>query len=180
MALPSTIYRATLQLSDIDKGVYETISLTVAQHPSETAERMVARILAFALWYEPELVFTKGLCAPEEPDLWVKSPDDRTKLWIEVGLPESDRINKAARHAEQVKLLASGKALNMWEQNHLPLLGKHKNLTVVTIDHGYLVSLANTLKRVINWEITITEGMLYLNCGGTAYETTLAVKMGTV
>ena len=92
MALPSAIHKVNIQLADIDRGVYETLQSTVARHPSETEERLVARLLAYALFFEPELVFTKGISAVDEPDLWSKGPDGRVLLWVEVGLPEADRI----------------------------------------------------------------------------------------
>ncbi len=110
MALPSTIYKTTIQLADIDRGRYETLQATVAQDPSETEERLVARLLASAVFNEDDLTFTKGLCATDEPDLWVKGGDGRVRLWVEVGLPDAERIVKASRHAERVALLACGRA----------------------------------------------------------------------
>jgi uncharacterized protein YaeQ len=180
MALPSTIYRTNIQLSDIDRGVYETIQTTVAQHPSETEERLVARLLALAIFYEPELAFTKGLSASEEPDLWVIGPDGRTRLWVEVGLPEADRIIKASRHAERVVLLACGRALPNWEQQHLPRLEKAANLIVVNLDQGFITTLASRLERSIVWSITITEGTLYLAIGDSTIETAIQIKIGSM
>jgi uncharacterized protein YaeQ len=180
MALPSTIYRANIQLSDIDRGVYETIQATAAQHPSETEERLVARLLALAIFYEPELAFTKGLCASDEPDLWVVGPDGRTRLWVEVGLPESDRIVKASRHAERVILLACGRALPNWEQQHLPRLEKLANLIVISLDQGFIMALVSRLERSIAWSITITEGTLYLTIGDFTIETAIQIKVGSM
>ena len=82
MALPSTIFRVSLQLADLDRNLYESLQTTVAQHPSETEERLVARLLAYALSYEPGLAFTRGVGAADEPDLWTKGPDGRVLLWI--------------------------------------------------------------------------------------------------
>ena len=180
MALPSTIYRANIQLSDIDHGVYETIQTTVAQHPSETEERLVARLLALAIFYETELTFTKGISATDEPDLWIIGPDGRTKFWVEVGLPESDRISKACRHAEKVALLACGKALSNWDQQHLPKLQKLNNLTTVSVDQAFISTLASWLERTVNWSITITEGTLYLMTNDVTYETAIQIKTGTL
>jgi uncharacterized protein YaeQ len=180
MALPSTIYRANLQLSDIDRGVYETIQTTVAQHPSETEGRLVARLLALAIFYEPGLTFTKGLCATDEPDIWVVGPDGRTQLWVEVGLPEADRIVKASRHAERVALLACGRALTTWNQQHLPKLEKITNLTVLNVEQSFVTTLASRLERSINWSITITEGALYLTVGEETYETVIQIKKGAI
>ncbi len=180
MALPSTVYKATLQLSDIDHGVYETIQTTVAQHPSETEERLVARLLALAIFFETDLTFTKGLSATDEPDIWAKGADDRVKLWVEVGLPDADRIIKASRHSGRVALLACGRALTSWDQQHLPKLTMIDNLTVASIDASFINTLVTHLERVINWSITITEGNLYLAVGAGSYETTIQVKAGTL
>ncbi|HEY5514244.1 MAG TPA: YaeQ family protein, partial [Geomonas sp.] len=110
MALPSTVYRASVQLSDLDRQVYEQLQTTIVRHPSETAERLVARLLAYALCFEEGLSFTKGVGSGDEPDLWSKGPDGRVKLWIEVGLPDPDRLAKSCRHVERAVLFACGPA----------------------------------------------------------------------
>lgn len=178
MALPSTVYRATIELSDVDRGIYESLQATVARHPSEIEERLVVRLLAYALFFEPGLVFTKGICAADEPDLWLKGADGRVLLWVEVGLPESDRIVKAARHAEHVVLVACGKGLPVWEQQHLPKLLAIPNLTLMTFDQTVIRSLVERLERTINWEITINDGNFYINSGGETFEAALQIKTG--
>jgi len=180
MALPSTIFRLQLQLSDIDRGVYETVQTTVAQHPSETGERLVARLLALAIFFEPDLTFTKGLSATDEPDLWVIGPDGRTRLWVEVGLPDAERIIKAARHAERVALLACGRGVVTWDLQHLPRLEKIANLTVASVDQEFIAALAAGLERSIAWSITITDGTLYLSAGDENSETAIRMKKGVV
>jgi uncharacterized protein YaeQ len=178
MALPSTIYRTSIQLSDIDRGIYESLQATVARHPSETEERLVARLLAYALFFEPELAFTKGISAVDEPDLWLKGPDGRILLWVEVGIPESDRIIKAGRHTERVALVACGKAFLNWEQQHLPKLEVVPNLTVISFDQTFINNLASRLDRCINWEVTINDGNLYINIGTETFETAFKVLVG--
>lgn len=173
MALPSTIYKATIQLSDIDRGRYETLAATVAQHPSETEERLVARLLAYAIFSEDDLTFTKGLCASDEPDIWVKGGDGRVRLWVEVGLPDAERIVKASRHAERVALLACGRALATWQQQHLPKLANIANLTVIAIDQSFIAGLVERLERSVSWSITITEGVCYLTIGDQTLETAI-------
>jgi len=173
MALPSTMYRTTIHLSDIDRGVYETLRATVARHPSETEERLVARLLASALFHEEDLEFTKGISAGDEPDLWSKGGDGRVLLWVEVGLTEPERLIKAARHAERVALLACGNALPNWERQQLPKLVGVTNLTIRRVDQGFIQQLVALLERSINWEITVTEGSLYLQTEGKSLETTL-------
>lgn len=180
MVLPSTIYKASIQLADIDRGVYESLQATVAKHPSETDERLVARLLAWAIFHEPGLVFTKGLCVADEPDIWEKGPDGRVRFWVEVGLPESDRIVKASRHAERVALLACGRALVNWNQQHLPRVADLSNLTVITLDQSFIATLAARLERSITWAVTITEGMVYLEADGVTCETAIQIKAGAL
>jgi len=180
MARPATIYKASLQLADLDRSVYETLQVTAAQHPSETAERLVARLLAMALFFEPELTFTKGLSATDEPDIWVKGPDGRVRLWVEVGLPDADRIIKACRHAERVALLACGRLYAGWSQQQLPKLTKVANLTVVTIDQELIGTLAAQLERSINWSITVTEGSMYLESGAVTHEAAVQLLAGSL
>ncbi|MEI7817121.1 MAG: YaeQ family protein [Desulfuromonadales bacterium] len=178
MAQPSSIYRANIQLADVDRGIYETLQATVARHPSETEERLVARLLAYSLFFEPGIAFTKGISAVDEPDLWVKGPDGRVLLWMEVGIPESDRIVKACRHTERAALVACGKAFLSWEQQHLPKLVNIPNLTVISFDQTFINCLTSKLDRTINWDVTITDGNLYINVGVETYDTVLKVRTG--
>ncbi|HZV81815.1 MAG TPA: YaeQ family protein [Geobacteraceae bacterium] len=178
MALPSSIHRASIELADVDRGVYETLKTTLARHPSETEERLVARLLAYALFYEPELAFTKGICEGDEPDLWLKGADDRVLLWVEVGLPEPERLLKAGRHAGRIALVACGRSLPHWEQQQLPKLERAANLTVVMFAPGFISRLAASLDRAITWSITITDGTLYLTTGGETLESPLLLRVG--
>ncbi len=179
MALPSTIYRVSIELSNVDRAVYEALTTTVARHPSETAERLVTRLLAYALFQEPDLLFTKGVSAGDEPDLWVKGADGRVLLWIEVGLPEPERLLKACRHAEQVVLMACGNGLPQWESRQLPKLTAAANLTVVCFEKTFISRLASLAERVISWQITLSDGVIYLAVAGETLETPLTVRIGT-
>ena len=176
MAQPSTIYRANIQIADIDRSVYETLQTSIARHPSETEERLVARLLAYALFYEEDLLFTKGISVGDDPDLWSKGPDGRVLLWVEVGLPDPDRLIKAARHAERVALLACGNSLFTWERQQLPKLARVTNLVIATLDQGFINRLVSLLDRSITWEITITEGTLYLQVAGESVETLVQIR----
>jgi uncharacterized protein YaeQ len=97
MALPSTVRRLKLQLSDTERGVYESLDLRLAQHPSETDAYLVTRVLAYALAYEEGIAFSHGLQNSEEPAVWLKSADDRPTLWIEVGTPSAERLHRASK-----------------------------------------------------------------------------------
>lgn len=173
MALPATVYKAAIQLADLDRGIYEQLQTTVARHPSETEERLVARLLALAIFAEADLAFTKGLCAADEPDIWVKGPDGRVRLWVEVGLPDADRIVKAGRHAERVALLACGRGLAHWQQQSRTKLEKVSNLTIVAVDQEFIAALTAQLERSITWTVTITEGTLYLTVGAESCQTVI-------
>ncbi|BCG47430.1 YaeQ protein [Citrifermentans bremense] len=178
MALPSTIYRASVQLSDLDRQIYEQLQTTVAQHPSETAERLLARLLAYALCFREELVFTKGVGSGDEPDLWSKGPDGRVQLWIEVGLPDPEKLAKSCRHVERAILFAFGSGLNRWLPQHQAKLASIPNLTVIGLDFGFLSQLAENLQRVISWSLTVTEGNLYLTAGNQTMESALQQVSG--
>lgn len=178
MALPSTIYRASIDLSDIDHDRYGELQATVARHPSETAERLVARLLAYALCHEEDLVFTRGVGAGEEPDLWARGADGRVRLWVEVGLPEADRLVKAARHAERVILLAFGSSRRHWENTHLPRLAPVSNLTVLALHQPLVDRLVQRLQRSVRWGLTVSGGTLYMAVDGETVEGPLALLHG--
>lgn len=179
MALPATIHRIAVDLADLDCGRYARLEATVARHPSETAERLVLRVLAFALCYEEELTFTKGIAAGDEPDLWAKEPDGRVREWVEVGLPDPERLRKASRHAGRLTLLAGGSRLGRWLEQHQPKLAALANLTILTLDPTLIDRLAKNLERVVDWSITVTEGSLYLTTGGETLESPITILQGT-
>jgi uncharacterized protein YaeQ len=134
MALKSTIYKIDLNISDMDRQYYAQHSLTLAKHPSETDERLMVRVIAFALYANEMLIFGKGLSDEEEPDLWQKDLTGAIELWIDVGLPTEKEIRKAAGRAKQVAVvLYGGRVADMWwEQNSKGLL-KLNNLTVINL-----------------------------------------------
>ena len=180
MALPPIIYRAAIQLSDVDLDCYETLQFTVARHPSETTERLVARLLAYTLFFEPGLEFTKGISAGDEPDLWTRGADGRVQLWIEVGLPDPDRLLKVCRHAGRVVLLSCGSSRQRWEEQHLAKLACVSNLTILGIEQGFLNDVVARLERSISWSVTVTENTLYLGIAGETFETQLSGRAGWV
>ena len=102
MALKATIFKADLQIADMDRGYYQTHALTIARHPSETDQRMMVRILAFALFADERLHFTRGISTDDEPDLWLKGLDEEIELWVDLGQPDLKRIRKACGRARQV------------------------------------------------------------------------------
>jgi uncharacterized protein YaeQ len=116
MALKPKIYKSRIALSDTDRNYYDTLKLTIARHPSETLERMMVRVLAYCINAQEYLTFTKGLCAVDEPDLWVRMPDDRIALWIDIGEPSLDRIKKATRLSPAVRVYSFNSKTDVWWQ----------------------------------------------------------------
>lgn len=166
MALSATIFKADLSISDMDRNYYVDHQLTLARHPSETDERMMIRLLAFALHADEQLRFTKGLCVDEEPDLWLKSLTDEIDLWIDVGLPDERRVRKACNRSSQVFLyLYGGRAADIWWERHNNKLQRFANLNVLEIPETTTKALTTMVQRSMRLHCTIQEGELYLSSG---------------
>jgi len=166
MALSSTIFKANLQISDMDRNYYEEHHLTLARHPSETDERMMVRLLAFALHAHEHLGFTKGLCDDEEPALWQKSLTDEIELWIDVGLPDERRVRKACSRAAQVCLyIYGGRNADLWWQRNGDKFRRFSNLRVIEIPELVSNELAGLVQRSMQLQCTMQDGEFWLNCG---------------
>ncbi|QEL57087.1 YaeQ family protein [Chromobacterium paludis] len=164
MALNATIYKATLTLSDLDRGYYATHPLTLAQHPSETLERMMLRIVAFALHASETLAFTRGLCADDEPELWQKNYSDEIELWVDLGEPDEKRLKKACSRADRVVLYSyGGRASEVWWGQNESKLSRLDKLEVYRVDFESLQALAALAERGMQLTATIQDGQLWLS-----------------
>ncbi|MBD7976474.1 YaeQ family protein [Serpens gallinarum] len=161
MALQATPYKIEMNLTDMDRNVYENLRFTVARHPSETEVRMSARLIAYALWYSEQLAFGRGLSDVDEPALWEKSLDDRVLHWIEVGQPDAERMTWCSRRTERVSLVAYGN-LRVWQGKELDAVSNLKNLSVVAVQPESLENLARDLPRSLNWSVMISDGELFI------------------
>ncbi|RMN01723.1 YaeQ protein family [Pseudomonas savastanoi pv. glycinea] len=161
MAQPSTTYKFELNLTDLDRGVYESVKQTIARHSSETEERMTVRLLAYAFWYNEQLSFGRGLSDVDEPALWEKSLDDRVLHWIEVGQPDADRLTWCSRRTERTSLLAYG-SLRVWEGKVIPAIKNLKNVNIAAVPQDVLEVLAKDMPRVIKWDVMISEGTVFV------------------
>ncbi len=178
MARGATIYRTRLDLSLVDRDVYAEATPTVARHPSETHERTLARILAYALCYEDDLEFGRGVSATDEPDLWSREGDGRPRHWIEVGQPEGKRLMKAARQSRRATLFAFGEGLERWRRAQLEGLDSPTNLSVLHLDDAFLAALARSCDRQIRWSVTLSDGVVYVTTGDESFETRLESWLG--
>ena len=174
MALNATIHRCELQVSDLDRSYYNTHSLTIARHPSETDQRMMVRILAFAMHAHEALCFSKGLSQVDEPDLWQKSLDDRLIEWIEVGQPDPKRIRKACARAERVTIYAyQPRAARIWWSQVAADLERFENLHVTLLPGPGNDRLTDLARRNMELQCTIQDGQIWLSDRDTTLELTL-------
>jgi uncharacterized protein YaeQ len=163
VALKSTIYKADCQISDIDRGYYQSHNLTIALHPSETEERMMARLLAFVMNANEQLQFTKGLCADDEPDLWQKNLTGDIKLWIDMGMPDEKRIRKACNRADKVVIYSYGGRNTVWWNQIQDKLGRFGNLSVINLPKEAADQLAPMVKRTMQLNVSIQDGQLWIS-----------------
>ncbi len=171
MALNATIFKIQLNVADMERNVFGDYSLTLARHPSETDERMMVRVLAFALHAHEHMQFSKGLCADDEPDLWQKSLSGEIDVWITVGLPDEKRVRKACGRARQVFVYCyGGRTADIWWQQNADKLSRLDNLTVVDLPKPATDALAALVQRTMQLQCTIQEGQLWISDGTATLE----------
>lgn len=158
MAIKPTIYKATLDISDIDRGYYAEHSLTVACHPSETTERMMLRILAFALNADDRLAFGVDIGDTDEPALWKHDLTGAIEQWIEIGQPDEKKILKACGRANEVIIYSCGRSPELWWNQIAPLLERAKNLSVSGISAASAQDLAALAERTMKLHFMIHDG----------------------
>ena len=164
MALKSTIHRLELDVADIDHANYGSFALTLARHPSETEERLMMRVLAFALHADPALEFGRGISSEDEPDLWLKDPTGAISLWIDVGLPEERRLRRAAGRAERIVVIAyGGRGVDVWWDKIRETLARLPALTVLAIPCEAGRALAALADRAMRLQCTVQEQQVYVN-----------------
>ncbi|MBL4775100.1 MAG: YaeQ family protein [Mariprofundus sp.] len=171
MAIKSTIFKAQLQITDMDRHYYHDHTLVLARHPSENDERLMVRLLAFALHASESMQFTKGLSSEDEPDLWQKSLSDEIEVWIDLGQPDEKRIRKACGRARQVIIYLYQQRSNIvwWEQN-CKKLTRFDNLSVININSAAVAGLGSMANRAMCLQCTIQDGQLWFTDGDQALD----------
>ncbi len=176
MALKATIYKAELQVNDLDRHYYQSHALTLAMHPSETEERLMVRLLAFALNADEGLAFCRGLGSEDEPDLWRRDLTGQVEQWIEVGQPEESRIRKACGRAREVRVYCySGRSAAVWWQKNGAALGRCTNLRVFEIPAEASQQLAGLAARSMQLQCMVQDGVVQVMSDGGAVDVALAV-----
>ena len=164
MALKATIYKAVVNVADIDRNQFLDASLTLAQHPSETQERMMLRLLAWIKYADERLQFTRGLSADDEPEIWLRNDHLGIDLWIELGLPDERRIKKACSLAKEVALFTyNSRAAEIWWQQNQSKLASFDKLSVWYLDDEQLAKLSAFASRTMTLQATLQEGAIWLS-----------------
>lgn len=176
MALKATIHKVNLQIADMDRHYYHDHTLTIAKHPSETDERMMLRIVIFALHAHEQLKFTKGLSTDDEPDLWQKNLHGDIDLWIELGQPDEKRIRKACGQAQEVWVYCyNGSSAELWWQQNQGKFQRFDNLSVMNIPVEAFRQLSILSERNMSLHCSIQDKFLWIG----NEETTIEIKPQT-
>ncbi len=180
MAPNATIFKATLHIADMDRHYYEDHVVTLARHPSETDERMMVRLLAFALHAHEALAFGRGIGAEDEPALWQKDLTGAIDLWIEVGEPDEKLIRQVCGRAKQVVVYSyGGRGTDRWWEKTRPLLVRCQNLTVINIPQDGSRALAQLAQRSMDLHCSVQDGQILMGDGTNAVQIELATMHPT-
>jgi len=163
MALKSTVFKAEVQLADLDRQHFGDYSLTLARHPSETDERMMIRLLAFLLNASETLVFGRGLSTEDEADLWDIDATGSIELWIDVGLPDEKSVRRACNRSRHAVVLSyGGRSAEIWWQQNAAKLSSQKNLRVLSLTVEEGKALAGLAERNMRLQCTVQDGVVWL------------------
>src|SRR5258706_7743314 len=170
MALTATIYHFQIALSDTDRGVYEALDLRIARHPSETMRYLLARTMAFCLLWEEGIAFSKGLSSTDEPAVWIREPDGRVKLWVDVGQPSAERLHKASKHAARVVVCTYPDAGALFRMAAAAKIHRVEHIEVMTLATRFLDAFEAIIPQRGNLELVHTGGQIYVTAGGKTVE----------
>lgn len=163
MAIKSTIFKAELRIADMDRNYYADHALTLARHPSETDERMMVRLFAFAMCAHERLAFGKGMCVDDEPDLWRKDLTGVIEQWIDVGLPDERWLRKACGRAREVVVFSyGGRGVEVWWAQIRDKLARQDNLRVWNLAPEASQGLAALARRGMRLQCTIQDGQVWI------------------
>ena len=173
MALTSTIYNATVELSDVDRSVYESLDLRLAMHPSESAEYLVTRLLAYCLEYTEGIEFTAGLSNGDDPPIVVRDLTGRLMAWIEVGVPDADRLHRASKLADRVAVYTHRELRNVMAQLQGKKIHRAAEIPIYSFGRGFIDEFAEKLQRRMRISLSVTERHLYLDIDGVSLSTVM-------
>lgn len=171
MAQGTTLFRVQVSLSDVERGVYESLDLRLAQHPSEAMPYLVTRLVGYCLCLEDGIAFSKsGLATPDEPPVSVHGPDGSFLHWIDVGSPSAERLHRAAKAADKVSLFTTQKLALLRDSATAGRIHRASTIQVYTLEERWVGALANAFTRKCDLELTRTEQSLYASIGAQNFE----------
>jgi uncharacterized protein YaeQ len=165
LAETATVYQFTIDLSDMDRGVYETLGLRVARHPSETAEYMVVRVLAYCLEFQEGISFTEGLSSGDEPAIVVRDLTGRLQAWIEVGLPDADRLHRASKQSPRVVVYTHRDVRQLLAQLDGARIHRGSEIPIRAFRRADVDAVAALLERRTSMAVSVTDGEVMLSIG---------------
>lgn len=163
MALKATIFKANLQISDLNRNYYHQHQLILARHPSENNHRMMLRLLAFCMYADESLYFTKGVSSADEPDLWRKNLANEIELWIDLGCPEESRIRKACGISQRMVILCYAHSTPIWWKKSQRQLERFENLKIFDLHNHIDGDLEAMVDRNMDFQCTLADGQLWLS-----------------
>jgi len=166
LALGATIHQFAVQLSHVDRGVYESLELRVARHPSESEEFLCARVLAYCLEQREGLAFSKGLAEPDQPALEVRDLTGTLQAWIEVGTPDAARLHRAGKAAPRVAVYTHHDAGRYWESLAGEKIHRAESLELYGLDRALVAAMVARLERRMALDLSVNDGTLYVTIGG--------------
>jgi uncharacterized protein YaeQ len=174
MALGATIYAFDIELADSDRAVYETLNLRVAQHPSETPDYLLTRVLAYCFEYAEGIAFSKGLSDPDDPTISVRDLTGVLQVWVDIGLPEPERLHRASKAAPRVAVYTH-KDPDQWVGKVAAArIHRADKLEVFALDRAWLAQLVSRLERRMQFSLARSEGDIYLTAGDFTSQTALS------
>jgi uncharacterized protein YaeQ len=173
MALSSTVYHFDIELSDVDRGVYETLALKVAKHPSEADDYMLTRLLAYCLEYCEGIAFAKGLEDASEPAVWAHDYAGHLLLWIEVGMPDAEKLHRASKAADRVTIYTHRDPVMLKRNLAGATIYRSEDIQLFAFDRAFMVWLISKLDRRMRLSLSRTEGHLYVSVVEDSCETAL-------
>jgi len=170
MALTATVYTFEIELSDVDRGVYESLTFKVAQHPSETSEFLIARVLAYCLEYQEGIAFSKGLDDPDEPALVVRDLTGVMRVWIDIGNPDAARLHKASKATPRVVIYTHKDPDRLLRQMAGERIHRRDAIEIRAVDRELIDQIAQRLDRRMKFGLSVTDGHLYVTIAGETLE----------
>lgn len=173
MALGATMFVFDVELADADRGVYQTLALRVARHPSESDEHLVTRVLAWCLEFTEGIAFSRGLSEPDEPAIAIRDLTGLLTTWIDIGAPDAARLHRASKSAARVVVYTHKDAAQLAERLRGARIHRLEQLELHAFDREFIAAVAARLQRRMTFSLTVSERQLYLTVDGNDLSSTI-------